>query len=410
MSPEDFSALQQAAPGPQETLPSDLDFSFLRAFVESDEGGAKEFFHLCQYAPGEIIMQESEPGTEIFIIRSGRVAIFKGSFHEPVILGFRGSGDMVGELAVLDNRPRSATVVALDETQMLVTDRDGFGQMLNRPPFLGLNMLGMLSQRLRAIGEIHSAEAQVTRQLSSQVTELETEKRHLQELSRLRQEMTDLIVHDLRNPLSSMLGAIKVLQLLMRKHDSPDTQELFDIALGSAGRMQRLVDSMLEVSRMESGEAELNLRPVNLAELVNRITHDVLRPHSREVTYALDIPAEVPTIQADQDRLERVLANLLDNAVKHSPTGSQVVVQMKNLSDSVEISVTDSGSGVPVEERERIFERFAQVVGEKRKQRGFGLGLSFCKLTVEAHGGRIWVEPSRQGTGSRFAFILPVSS
>jgi signal transduction histidine kinase len=207
-----------------------------------------------------------------------------------------------------------------------------------------------------------------------------------------------------------MLGAIKVLQLLMRKHDSPDTQELFDIALGSAGRMQRLVDSMLEVSRMESGEAELNLRPVNLAELVNRITHDVLRPHSREVTYALDIPAEVPTIQADQDRLERVLANLLDNAVKHSPTGSQVVVQMKNLSDSVEISVTDSGSGVPVEERERIFERFAQVVGEKRKQRGFGLGLSFCKLTVEAHGGRIWVEPSRQGTGSRFAFILPVSS
>jgi len=408
MPEADFQNLLKLAPDLGQDLPSDLDFSYIRAFIESGESPIKDLFTLRRCIPGEIITLEGERGSEIFVIRTGRVAIFKGDFNAPVVLGFRGSGDMVGEMAVLENRPRSATVAALDETELLVTDRQGFSQLLSRPPFLGMNLLGMLSHRLRTIGEAHQAGAQVTRQLSREVEELETEKRHLQEMDRLRQETTDLIVHDLRNPLASMMGAVKVLQLLLPKDITPESQELLEIALTSAGRMQRLVDSMLEVSRMEAGEAELILSEFDLGELVGRVAESVLRPHKKEIYYSVGLPDDLPMLVADLDRLERVFANLLDNAAKHSPTGGHIFIEIQRLEGAIQVSVTDQGSGIPPEERNRIFERFAQVAGEQSKRRGFGLGLSFCKLTVEAHGGKIWVEEGPGGTGSRFAFTLKI--
>ena len=407
MPEADFQRMLEYAPGPHAELPSDLDFSFILAFVNSPDSHVKDLFRTRRCAPGEIIMQEGEPGSEIFIIRSGRIAIFKGPYDAPVILGYRGAGDMVGEMSVLENRPRSATVVALAECELLSTDQQGFAQMLSQPPFLGMNLLGMLSHRLRAIGEIHQADAQVSRQLSSQVELLESEKRHLLEMDRLRQETTDLIVHDLRNPLSSIMGSIKVLQLLLPKDISPESQELLQIALASSARMQRLVDSMLEVSRMQAGEIELVLKEVDLAELVPQVTETVLRPHAQEVQYRLELGPDLPLVKADRDRLERVLANLLDNAAKHSPSGGLITVEALRLENTVQVSVTDAGPGIPPEERTRIFERFAQVSGEKRKRRGFGLGLNFCKLTIEAHGGKIWVEPGPQDVGSRFVFTLP---
>ena len=407
MPEADFQRMLEYAPGPHAELPSDLDFSFILAFVNSPDSHVKDLFCTRLCAPGEIIMQEGEPGSEIFIIRRGRIAIFKGLFDAPVILGYRGAGDMVGEMSVLENRPRSATVVALAECELLSTDQQGFAQMLSQPPFLGMNLLGMLSHRLRAIGEIHQADAQVSRQLSSQVELLESEKRHLLEMDRLRQETTDLIVHDLRNPLSSIMGSIKVLQLLLPKDISPESQELLQIALASSARMQRLVDSMLEVSRMQAGEIELVLKEVNLTELVPQVTETVLRPHAQEVQYRLELGPELPLVKADRDRLERVLANLLDNAAKHSPSGGLITVGTLRLENTVQVSVTDAGPGIPPEERTRIFERFAQVSGEKHKRRGFGLGLNFCKLTIEAHAGKIWVEPGPQDVGSRFVFTLP---
>jgi signal transduction histidine kinase len=404
----DFVRLLKLAPGLDEPLPSDLDFSFVLAYIDSGNSDMKDLFQERRCVPGELIIQEDEEGKEIFIIRSGRVVIFKGEYQAPVILGFRGAGDMIGEMAVLENRPRSASVVALDAVELLATDRDGFDRILNRPPFLGMNMLGMLSHRLREIGETHSAGAEVTRSLSSQVAELESEKRHWEELERLRQETTDLIVHDLRNPLSSILGAIKVLALLLPNAISNESRELLEIILSSTERMQRLVDSMLEVSRMQAGDYELNLTSLDLGLLVTTVSNRVLRPYSHDIDYTVQISPDLPKIQADQHRLERVVANLLDNAVKHSPKPGKIHIAVLQIGNSLQVSINDEGPGIPAEERERIFERFAQVAGEKNKRRGFGLGLNFCKLTITAHGGLIWVEPGPSGIGSTFNFRLPI--
>jgi signal transduction histidine kinase len=229
-------------------------------------------------------------------------------------------------------------------------------------------------------------------------------------MERLRQETTDLIVHDLRNPLSSIMGAIKVLQLLLPNDISADSRELLDIVLASAGRMQRLADSMLEVSRMQAGESELQLSLVDLGELVNRVTESVLRPHLKELQFSVVLPTESIRIDADRDKLERVLANLLDNAAKHTPNQGKITVTVISEEEAVQVRVVDTGPGIPPEERLRIFERFAQVAGEKSKRRGFGLGLIFCKLTVAAHGGAIWMEPGPEGIGSCFAFRLPKNS
>ncbi len=159
---------------------------------------------------------------------------------------------------------------------------------------------------------------------------------------------------------------------------------------------------------MQAGESELNLSVVDPEALVRKVIDNVLRPHGNDIRYTVTIPPDLPSIEADGDRLERVLANLLDNAIKHNPGQGSICVDVCQVQDALEVRVADAGPGIPVEERQRIFERFAQVTGEKVKRRGFGLGLSFCKLTVEAHGGTIWVESGPKGIGSCFAFRLPL--
>ena len=123
----------------------------------------------------------------------------------------------------------------------------------------------------------------------------------------------------------------------------------------------------------------------------------------------VDLPEALPTASADRDKIERVVTNLVDNAVKYTPNGGQITLAARAEAEHLLLSVTDTGPGIPEEQRQRIFERFAQVKGDTRARRGFGLGLAYCRLAVEAHGGRIWVEPGPGGVGSRFAFTLPIS-
>ena len=118
----------------------------------------------------------------------------------------------------------------------------------------------------------------------------------------------------------------------------------------------------------------------------------------------------LPGVMADQNLLDRVLTNLIDNVVKHTPMGGLITVAAEALDREMVVSVTDTGIGIPPKERERIFEHFTQTAGEKRQRRGFGLGLTFCRLTVLAHGGRIWVESGKCGKGSRSVFTLRLSS
>jgi two-component system clock-associated histidine kinase SasA len=159
---------------------------------------------------------------------------------------------------------------------------------------------------------------------------------------------------------------------------------------------------------LETGEAPLRLNEVDLGRLVQAaFDREKLVWQEGRVRGQCHVPPAVGTVLCDEERIDRVVANLIDNAIKYTPGGGQVTVIAEPGEGEVIVSVIDTGPGIPPEERERIFQRFARLARDRGKRRGFGLGLVYCRLAVEAHGGRIWVEPGPKGMGSCFVFTLP---
>ena len=386
-----------------------LDSPFLRLLASLQQTQRTRLLSERRCVPGEFIVCEGEPGDALYLIWSGQVAVYLGDIENPTLLGYRKAGAIIGEMALLENQPRSASVVALTDLRLLKISRENFYELLKTDPAVGMNVMEVLSARLRISDQARDMGKSSERQLIRQVSDLETEKQQLLELQRLRQETSDLIIHDLRNPLGSVSLALNMLEMVLPEEILSDNRSVLDVAHASIDRLMRLVESLLDVSRMEAGEAQFNFAPLDLAGLVTGVTGRMLIPADRRITIQHNLPASLPLVLGDRDKLERVLQNLVDNALKYTLDGGTVTVGVELQSNEATLSVIDTGPGIPEDQRKRIFERFAQVAGDKRARRGFGLGLSYCRLAVEAHGGRIWAEPGPNGVGSRFAFTLPLS-
>lgn len=229
------------------------------------------------------------------------------------------------------------------------------------------------------------------------------------ELEETREQLTEMIVHDLRGPLTTIRGSLSLLdKTLSGESRSETTSQALKVSNRSLGQMLGLVNSLLDLARLEGDPMEISREPVDLGQLCRALA-ELHIPEANEAGLILDVdvPENLPTIQADQEKLRRVLGNLLDNAIKFTPEGGQVALRCSVRKGGLRVSVTDTGPGVPQEMREKIFDRFAQVRGVASRRRGTGLGLAFAKLAVEAHGGRIWVEDNN-GEGSAFHLELPM--
>ena len=384
-------------------VPQSLDSGTFQALATGGLNLSKAAPLAC--APGQVICCEGEPGDVMFLIRSGHAAIVKGSFDAPIVLACRGAGEFIGEMALLENLPRSASVVALDEVYLYHVTRDDFQRMLSHSTKLDIGMLRKLSSRLREADNLITSATHARRTLSSQVNELAAENQQLVELQRLREQTTDLVVHDLRNPLHSIIGAVGMLQMILPPAMLQENRDLFDLVNSSCTRMQRLVDSLLDISRMESGETKLALEPVNLAQLIQAAVSRVSPTmQARGIASSVFMPAHLPPVEIDLDMIDRVIINLLDNAIKFTPSDGQISVSAESHGARIAVSINDNGPGIPPEQRPHIFERFAR--GTSSGPRGFGLGLTFCKLAVEAHGGKIWIEDGESGVGCKCIFTL----
>jgi NtrC-family two-component system sensor histidine kinase KinB len=166
---------------------------------------------------------------------------------------------------------------------------------------------------------------------------------------------------------------------------------------------------LMDIARLKSGKIELNLTWLDLHHLAaNTVTELHSQASEAGISLQNEVPTELPKIRADNGKIGRVLTNLLDNALKFTPDGGQISISAEaNPAGTITVHVSDTGPGIPEDFREKIFDRFSQVPGQSGRRRGSGLGLTFCKLAVEAHGGRIWVEP-RPGGGSIFTLTLPI--
>jgi PAS domain S-box-containing protein len=225
------------------------------------------------------------------------------------------------------------------------------------------------------------------------------------QLDELRQNLTAMIYHDLRSPLSNLTSSVELLKGLVT--GDGDVKTTVEIVEHSAVRMNRLVNSLLDINRLEGGGKLTAQSMVEPGALVRAAVEDVAPfAQSRRQTINAQIAAGLPGIWVDADMMRRVLVNLLENALKFSKAGTAVETGARLVADMVEFWVEDEGPGIPAEEQRRIFEKFSRRASTADGAPGLGLGLAFCRLAVHAHEGIIDVE-SQEGHGARFSVRLP---
>ncbi|MBN1878348.1 MAG: hypothetical protein JXA33_29290 [Anaerolineae bacterium] len=257
--------------------------------------------------------------------------------------------------------------------------------------------------------------AVITSQLAGTLAQrLKRSNAELRESERLRDNLTHMIVHDLRNPITAMLGGVDVLLMTMSGIMDAGQLEMLQNARHSGQKLLGLVGEILDINKMEAGKFKLTLSPVNICDLVKRNAEAMRAVTQLEGQNLEIVPCTEPlVIQCDQQLVGRVIDNLLTNALKYTPVDGTITVAVEITAEhTITVSVTDTGPGIPKEYQDYIFEKFGQLTSAgqalKEKRRGTGLGLTFCKMVVESHGGKIWVE-SELGKGSKFAFTLPIS-
>ena len=229
------------------------------------------------------------------------------------------------------------------------------------------------------------------------------------ELDGLREDLTSMIYHDLRSPLANIISSLDVISTMVPEEERETVLYILKIAENSTDRIQRLVSSLLDVSKLESGQQVADQTVVETLPLIQRTLQDVepsVKGRRQVIIGAL--PDKLPPIWVDEDMARRVLVNLVENASKYSPNDTSVEVGARAEDGWLHFWIKDQGSGIPISEQDHIFEKFTRLRG-KGKAGGLGIGLAFCRLAVQGHGGRIWVE-SEVENGSTFHFTFPIAT
>ena len=232
----------------------------------------------------------------------------------------------------------------------------------------------------------------------------------LEDLERLRVEFLDVVAQELRNPLTSIKGAVATVLTPSSFVDPVDTRQYFRIVDHQADRMSALISSLLDMGRMETGILSLNTEPVDVAEVFEEARRNLLGRGARNII-TLDIPQPLPPVSADRRRIMQVLVNLFSNASKHSPDWSEITVSASVDESYVVVSVADEGAGIAPEHLPHIFRKYSSIGsdGNGGPRTYESLALSICEGITEAHGGRIWVESEGPGLGAKFSFTIPVA-
>jgi two-component system sensor histidine kinase/response regulator len=359
----------------------------------------------------ELLMDQLEGlGFRVVIARDAEAAIAASLEHRP-------------DLAILD--------VSMPAGDLGVTDRDAGFEVCRRIkkdprtariPVVFVTALAETSDRVKAIeagGDdflnkpysrlVLNARVQSLLKLKGATDALEESLKRLRELQKVRDDLMKMIVHDLKAPLTSILATLE----MMRDGDfgaftDPQSRALSD-AEGKAEDLLGLIEDLLEVARIEERTLPLVPEQIAPAALLSEIVYDWhLRFQQEGATASVDVADDAPVFTADKALVKRVISNLVQNAVNHSPGPVTLKLAARADAKGILVTVSDDGPGIPAEYQEIIFRKFEQVYAQHAPRvRSSGLGLTFCRLAVESHGGRIWVT-STEGEGSTFYVQLPL--
>jgi signal transduction histidine kinase len=240
-------------------------------------------------------------------------------------------------------------------------------------------------------------------QLLKKTRELEESNRKLKELDRLKSDFVSMVSHELKTPLTSIIGFSKTLLTLTLP---PDQIKKYLVIIESEGkRLSRLIEEYLDISKIEAGQFTMKNQAIDMAPLIREVAEPLSLPHGSILRTVA--PQSLPPVMGDRDHLKRVIINLLDNAIKYTPPGQELVIASEETGDGVVVRVKDKGPGIKKEDLEKLFDKFFRGTDPvAARTRGSGLGLAIAKGIIDAHGGSIWVE-SNAGEGTVFSFRLP---
>jgi signal transduction histidine kinase len=257
---------------------------------------------------------------------------------------------------------------------------------------------GHYEERVQVGGEDELA--QLARQFNQMAEKLD-------QVETMRRQLIGDVSHELRTPLTAIKGSMEGLM----DGILPANEETYQQIHSETDRLNRLVDDLQELSRVEARAYELDLRPLDVSSLVQTVTRRLgPRFESRQISLDTILAPDLPRVLADEGRVIQVLTNLVGNALQYTPENGRGQITVKQADRFVQFSIQDSGIGIPPEHLQHIFDRFYRV--DKSRSRtsggGSGIGLTIARALVEAHGGRLWAESDGEGQGSRFSFTLPV--
>ncbi len=278
----------------------------------------------------------------------------------------------------------SRSVIAPVHAMSLATQRIADGRYEERVQVIGSDELAQLGMRFNQMAE------------------------KLGQIEAMRRRLIGDVSHELRTPLTAIKGSMEGLM----DGVLPATQETYEQIHAEADRLNRLVDDLQELSRVEAHAYELNIHPLDVSSLVRTIVKRLSSQfETKRISLDLELAPHLPPVLADEDRAVQVLTNLTGNALQYTPEGGRIMISAKHANDEVQISVRDTGIGIPAEHLSHIFDRFYRVDKSRSRQAGggSGIGLTIARALVEAHGGRIWAESEGERQGSNFTFTLPIS-
>ena len=392
-----------------------------QTFAGLDSGELAELAGLTRAArvpAGTLLCREGEYEDAFYVLAEGQALITKriSPTEGERVLRTVGAGDYVGEMALIQNAPRAASVRLLTDCLVLEIGKAGFEDILGRSPRLAMSIIRNTLSRMRANDQLA-------------IEDLRRTNRALARLDRNKLEFIEVAAHELRTPLTVMKGYLDLLTLQPALQADPLLAEMLEGLRHGTDRLSDVVSTMLDVTRVAGvtlEAARLAVVPVLLRSLVNDILHRLQgEAVDRQVALEAEHDPATPIVYADPTLLQKALYHVFVNAIKYTPDGGRVRVRTSPVSldggaPGVEVSVQDTGIGLDREHQELVFEKFYQVgsvavhsSGKTRfKGGGPGLGLAIARGVVRAHGGRIWVEsPGADEVhlpGSTFYIQLPV--
>ncbi len=394
--------------------------SLLRiAFTRLEDDELQEIADLTEirtYPPGYILCQEGEYEDLFYVIAEGNIVItqFISEDEGERILRVGGKGDLVGEMALIQNAPRAATVWTTSECTVLEMEKEDFETILSRSPRMAIDIIGITLDRMRSNDKLAIEELQKTNKI-------------LRQLDRNKLEFIQIAAHELRTPLTVLRGYVDVLNSFPEIQSNPSLGEVHEGIIKGATRMHEIVNLMLDITRINSATLTIGTVPVLLTPMINDLVHDFEGSASeRRIDLVTHHAEDLPRIQADPNMIQKALYQLIVNAIKYTPDGGRVDVitrsiMMDDEKPGVEITIRDTGIGLDSEHHELVFEKFYQVGSVALhasgttifKGGGPGLGLAIVQGVALNHGGKVWVESpghdEENFPGSTFNLQLPLN-